>query len=112
MMPNAQCHLIAESCGSLTQLAEDDCYFVTTPLYHANAALVQVYPALVRGARVVITSGFSASEWLDQVRRAGATVTNVLGVMMEFVFRQSPRGSDRDHRLRVVLGQPAPVAIA
>src|SRR5215469_17113794 len=74
MMPNAQCHLLAESGASLTRLAEDDCYFVTTPLYHANAALVQVYPALVRGARAVIAHGFSASEWLDQVRRAGATV--------------------------------------
>jgi crotonobetaine/carnitine-CoA ligase len=112
MMPNAQCHLLAESCASLTRLGEDDCYFVTTPLYHANATLVQVYPALVRGARAVIAHGFSASQWLDQVRRAEATVTNLLGVMMEFVYRQPPRPSDQDHRLRVVLGQPAPAGIA
>ena len=112
MMTNAQCHLMAESGASLTRLAEDDCYFITTPLYHANAALVQVYPALLRGARAVIAKGFSASEWLAQARRSGATVTNLLGVMMEFVFRQPPRASDRDHRLRVVLGQPAPALIA
>lgn len=112
MMPNAQCHLAAESGANLTRLTGDDCYFVATPLYHANAVIMQVYPAMVRGARAVISPGFSASEWVDQLRRAGATVTNLLGVMMEFVFRQPPRPGDRDHRLRVVLGQPAPAAIA
>jgi carnitine-CoA ligase len=112
MMPNAQCHLAAESGANLTRLTEEDCYFVATPLYHGNAVLLQVYPTMVRGGRAVIAPGFSASEWGDQIRRAGATVTNLLGVMMEFVFRQPPRLDDRDHRLRVVLGQPAPAAIA
>lgn len=112
MMPNAQCRLAAESGASLTRLGEDDCYLVTTPLYHANAILMQVYPAMLRGARAVISPGFSASHWLEHVRRAGATVTNLLGVMMQFVFAQATRPTDRDHRLRVVLGQPAPAAIA
>jgi crotonobetaine/carnitine-CoA ligase len=112
MMPNAQCHLAAESAANLTRLTGDDCYLVTTPLYHGNAVLMQVYPTLTRGGRVVVAPGFSASGWVDQVRRSGATVTNLLGIMMEFVFRQPPRPADRDHRLRVVLGQPAPSAIA
>src|SRR5262245_27656592 len=112
MMPNAQCHLAAESGASLTRLTDEDCYFVATPLYHGNAVLLQVYPTLVRGGCAVIAPGFSASEWTNQIRRAGATITNLLGVMMEFVFRQPPRPGDRDHRLRVVLGQPAPAALA
>jgi crotonobetaine/carnitine-CoA ligase len=112
MMPNAQCHLIAESCRSLTRLTADDVYLVATPLYHANAPLMQVYPALLAGARAVLLPRFSASEWLAQARATGATVTNLLGVMMDFVFRQPPGPGDRDHRLRVVLGQPAPAAIA
>ena len=111
-MPNAQCHLAAESCVNLTRLTADDVYLVTTPLYHANAPLMQVYPALVAGARAVLLPRLSATEWLAQARATGATVTNLLGVMMDFLFRQPPSPGDRDHRLRVVLGQPAPAAIA
>lgn len=111
MLPHAHCYLFAEATANLTRLTEDDAYFVATPLYHGNAPIMQVYPALLRGARAVICPRFSASEWVAQIRSAGATVTNLLGVMMEFVFRQPPRPDDRDHRLRVVLGQPAPAAI-
>ncbi|MBI4591808.1 MAG: AMP-binding protein [Candidatus Rokubacteria bacterium] len=112
MMPNAQCHLLAECTRDLTRLSADDVYFVSTPLYHANAPVMQIYPSLLVGARAVIWSRFSASEWVDQIRRAGATVTNLLGVMMDFVFRQRARPEDTQHGLRVVLGQPAPAAIA
>jgi crotonobetaine/carnitine-CoA ligase len=112
MMPNAQCHLFAECPRNLTRLTEDDVYFVVTPLYHGNAPLMQVYPSLLAGAKAVLWPHFSASEWVSQVRRVGATVTNLLGVMMDFIFRQPPRDDDRDHRLRLVLGQPAPAAIA
>ena len=73
---------------------------------------MQVYPALVVGARAVLCPRFSASEWLVQARRVGATITNLLGVMMDFLFRQPAPAGDREHRLRVVLGQPAPAAIA
>ncbi len=111
MMPNAHLHLFAEFTASLTRLTGDDTYFVATPLYHGNAPIMQVYPAMLAGGRAVILPRFSASEWVDQIRRSGATATNLLGVMMEFVFRQPPQPGDRDHRLRVVLGQPAPVAI-
>ncbi|MBI2219146.1 MAG: AMP-binding protein [Candidatus Rokubacteria bacterium] len=111
MMPNAHCHLFAELTANLTRLTQDDVYFVATPLYHGNAPMMQVYPAMLRGGRAVVCPRFSASEWADQIRRSGATVTNLLGVMMEFVFRQPERPGDRDHRLRVALGQPAPAAI-
>lgn len=110
-MPNAHLHLFAESVVSLTRLSAADAYFVATPLYHGNAPMMQVYPSLLVGGRAVICPRFSASEWVSQIRQAGATATNLLGVMMDFVFRQPARPDDRDHRLRVVLGQPAPAAL-
>jgi carnitine-CoA ligase len=111
MMPNTHCHLFAESTAAITRLTGDDTYFVATPLYHGNAPMMQVYPAMLCGGRAVICPRFSASAWVEQIRRSGATVTTLIGVMMEFVFRQPARPGDRDHRLRVVLGQPAPAAI-
>ncbi len=110
-MPNAHCHLFAEAVMNLTRLTGNDVYFVATPLYHGNAPLMQVYPSLLVGARAVLWPRFSASEWVRQVQRTGATVTNLLGVMMDFIYRQPPRADDARHGLRVVLGQPAPVAI-
>ncbi len=111
MIPNAQCHLFAECTANLTRLTAGDVYFVATPLYHGNAPIMQVYPSMLVGAKAVIWPRFSASEWVDQIRRVGATVTNLLGVMMDFVFRQPPRDDDTTHCLRLVLGQPAPAAI-
>jgi carnitine-CoA ligase len=111
MVPNAHAHLFAESTASLTRLTGDDTYLVSTPLYHGNAPIMQVYPAMLVGGRAVICPRFSASDWVGQARRTGATVTNLLGVMMDFIHRQPARPDDRDHRMRVVLGQPAPAAI-
>ncbi len=111
MLPHAHCTLFAEATANLTRLTEADAYFVATPLYHGNAPIMQVYPSLLRGGRAILCRRFSASEWVEQIRSSGATVTNLLGVMMDFVYRQPPRAGDRDHRLRLVLGQPAPAAI-
>lgn len=111
MLPHGFCYLFADATVNLTRLTAEDTYLVSTPLYHANAPIMQVSPALLRGGRAVIAPRFSAGDWVAHVRAAGATATNLLGVMMDFIHRQPPRPDDRDHRLRVVLGQPAPAAI-
>jgi len=64
------------------------------------------------GGKAVIAPQFSASRWLDDVRRCGATVTNTLGVMTDFIYRQAPRPEDREHRLRLICAVPTPAEIA
>src|SRR5262249_45936847 len=54
----------------------------------------------------VVAERFRATSWLDEVRRAGATVTNGLGVIPEFIFRQPPTPRDREHRLRLMVAVP------
>jgi crotonobetaine/carnitine-CoA ligase len=46
------------------------------------------------------------------VRAAGATITNTLGVMTEFIHRQPARPEDRHHRLRLICAVPTPAEIA
>ncbi|BBY89460.1 AMP-binding protein [Mycolicibacterium tokaiense] len=89
----------------------DDVFFCCMPLFHSNAQILQVLAPLLVGARVSIWPEFSASRWLDQVRSVGATVTNTLGVMSEFVHRQPARSDDADNPLRIVQTIPAPAAI-
>ncbi|KWX57362.1 AMP-binding protein [Mycobacterium sp. NAZ190054] len=88
-----------------------DVFFCCMPLFHSNAQVLQVVAPLMVGGRVSIWPEFSASRWLDQVRSVGATITNTLGVMTEFLHRQPARPDDADNPLRIVQTIPAPAAI-
>jgi carnitine-CoA ligase len=105
-MPNSQLYFFAQIVVSLTRLTHDDVYLTTTPLFHGNATFMAVYPAIVAGGRAVVRSKFSASRWIDHVRDSGVTVTNFVGVMMDFAWKQPPRADDRDNRLRCVYAAP------
>ena len=105
-MPHSQLYFFAQIVVSLTRLTPDDVYLTTTPLFHGNATFMAVYPAIVAGGRAVIRSKFSASRWIDHVRDSGVTVTNFVGVMMDFAWKQEPREDDRDNKLRCVYAAP------
>jgi crotonobetaine/carnitine-CoA ligase len=106
MMPHAHMYLFADECVSLTRLTEADSYMSVGPLFHGNSQFLAAYPALIAGSRYVLQRRFSASEWIDQVRAAGATVTNFVGVMMDFVWQQEPRPDDADNELRCIFAAP------
>ena len=105
-MPFGQLYFFAQIVVSLTRLTPDDVYLTTTPLFHGNAQFMAAYPALVAGGRAVIRPKFSASRWIDHVRDSGVTVTNFVGVMMDFAWKQAPRENDRDNVLRCVYAAP------
>jgi crotonobetaine/carnitine-CoA ligase len=105
-MPFSQLYFFAQIVVSLTRLTPDDVYLTTTPLFHGNAQFMAAYPALVAGGRAVVRPKFSASRWIDHVRDSGVTVTNFVGVMMDFAWKQAPRENDRDNVLRAVYAAP------
>lgn len=105
-MPHAQMYFFAEECVSLTRLTSDDAWMTVTPLFHGNAQFMAAYPALLAGARAVVRSRFSASRWVDQLRESNVTVTNMIGVMMDFIHKQEERGDDADNPLRCVFAAP------
>ena len=108
LMPHAACSLLLFGLGSLDNLClqSTDNYYVVLPLFHANGLFMQVYGCLIAGAKAVIRRRFSASAWLADVRRHGATITNTLGILSSFIFEQPPQPADRDHRLRLVMAAP------
>jgi carnitine-CoA ligase len=105
-MPHAHLYLFGYNKIKAIRLTLDDVYYCCMPLFHANALFMQVFSALIAGCKLVLARSFSASRWLDDVRRSQATVTNTLGVMTEFIYRQPPRPEDREHRLRVIVAVP------
>ena len=106
MMPHAHMHLFADECVSLTRLTDADAYMSCGPLFHGNSHFLAAYPALIAGARYVLQERFSASQWLEQVQESGATVTNFVGVMMDFVWQQPSTEGDADNKLRCVFAAP------
>ncbi|MGI9598549.1 MAG: AMP-binding protein [Acidimicrobiales bacterium] len=111
MMPHAHMTLFADECVSLTRLTDADTYLSVGPLFHGNSQFLAAYPSLLAGARYVLHERFSATEWLDQIRAAGATVTNFVGVMMDFVWQQPPRPDDADNQLRCIFAAPTASSI-
>jgi carnitine-CoA ligase len=110
-MPHAQMYFFGDEVVSLTRLSAVDTYLTVTPLFHGNAQFMAAYPALIAGARLVVRPRFSASRWIDHIRDEGVTVTNLLGVMMDFVWKQPPRPDDADNHLRAVFAAPTASSI-
>ncbi|HEX5193208.1 MAG TPA: AMP-binding protein [Solirubrobacteraceae bacterium] len=111
MMSHAQLAFFADQDVSLCRLTSEDCYMSVGPLFHGNAQFLAVYPALIAGCRVIVQKRFSATRWLDQIRSGGVTVTNLVGVMMDFVFNQPPTEYDGDNRLRCCYSVPTATSI-
>jgi carnitine-CoA ligase len=104
--------VFAQGVVDTAQLTGADVNYVVHPLFHANAQFMQILPSLLVGARISLWPGFSASRWLDQVRETGATITNTLGVMCNFIHSQPVRENDADNPLRAMITLPAPSDIA
>ena len=110
-MPHAQMYFFGDEVVSLQRLTPEDVYFTCTPLFHGNAQFMAAYPALIAGARLVCRPKFSASRWVDHLRESGVTATNLIGVMMDFIWKQPARPDDADNVLRTVFAAPTATSI-
>jgi crotonobetaine/carnitine-CoA ligase len=106
LMPHGHCYLFGLGTAEALALTAEDRYYICMPLFHANALLMQLLGSLIAGTEVVVAERFRATTWLAEIRDSGATVTNGLGVIPEFIFRQPATDRDRDHRLRVMMAIP------
>lgn len=106
LMPHAHLYLFAVGVQQALAPGEDDVYYVAMPLFHANGLFMQVLASLYGGSRVYLVERFSPNRWLDEVIASGATLTNALGVMPEFIYNTPESPRDRDHKLRAVMAVP------
>jgi crotonobetaine/carnitine-CoA ligase len=106
LMPHAHCFLMGLGTIDNLRITPNDRYYVVLPLFHANGLLLQVGATLIAGGSAVLRERFSASAWLQDIRRFNATVTNMLGVVAAFVVATPPSPLDGDHHLRVICNAP------
>ncbi|GAA4720349.1 AMP-binding protein [Nocardioides conyzicola] len=89
------------------QLGRDDVAYNAMPMFHGNALMASWGPCLVHGATFALRRRFSASGFLDDVRRFGATYFNYVGRSLSYVLAQPERPEERDNRLRMGFGTEA-----
>jgi fatty-acyl-CoA synthase len=85
-------------------IGADDTVYAPLPLYHGESNFVGFSVALRAGGTFASRRRFSASEFLGDVRRHGATMFVYVGELCRYLLRQPPGPADRDHRLRVGAG--------
>ncbi|OBF63225.1 acyl-CoA synthetase [Mycobacterium sp. 852002-51971_SCH5477799-a] len=87
-------------------LTEQDTCYVSMPLFHSNAVVAGWAPAVCSGAAMV-PAKFSASSFLDDIRRYGATYMNYVGKPLAYILATAERDDDADNPLRVAFGNEA-----
>jgi fatty-acyl-CoA synthase len=88
----------------LLDVDADDVGYLAMPLFHSNSLMVGLAPALVAGASVGLARRFSASRFLDDVRRYGATWFNYTGKPLAYLLATPERPDDAENPLRLAYG--------
>jgi carnitine-CoA ligase len=109
--PHAQFYWWGTIMGELLELTEHDVLYTCLPLFHTNA-LNAFMQALQVGATYVVDDRFSASQFWVRSKACGATVTYLLGAMVNMLWVQPQGPQDRDHRVRIALAPATPTALS
>ncbi|TDC56272.1 acyl-CoA synthetase [Actinomadura sp. KC345] len=88
-------------------LTRDDVFYVVMPMFHSNALMAGIAPAVATGGRLVLRRKFSASGFLPDVRRHGVTFFNYVGKPLSYVLATPERPDDADNPLRIAFGNEA-----
>ena len=89
------------------ELGAADTTYLSMPLFHSNAIIAGWTPTVACGGTIALARRFSASGFLPDVRRFGATYANYVGKPLSYVLAQPERDDDASNPLRVVFGNEA-----
>lgn len=90
------------------KVSGDDCVYVSLPLFHAAALLGSAYTMAALGGSVALTRRFSASNYWNEIRETKATITTLMGSMVNILCTQPVTPNDGSHSLRLVKTAPFP----
>jgi fatty-acyl-CoA synthase len=88
-------------------LGPTDVFYLSMPLFHSNAVMAGWAPAVAARGSIALRRKFSASNFIDDVRRFTATYANYVGKPMSYVLATPPRSDDADNPLRIMYGNEA-----
>lgn len=98
---------VAIAGSTMTQrfdLGPTDVCYVSMPLFHSNAVLVGWSVSAACRGSMALRRKFSASGFLPDIRRFGATYANYVGKPLSYVLATPEQPDDADTPLRAVYG--------
>ena len=81
----------------------DTCY-LSMPLFHSNAIMAGWAVAVAAGASIALRRKFSASQFIPDVRRYGATYANYVGKPLSYILTTAAQPDDADNPLKFLYG--------
>ncbi|MBW5425644.1 AMP-binding protein [Streptomyces sp. BG9H] len=85
----------------------EDTHYICMPMFHGNAVIADWAPALAAGAGVALRRRFSASGFLTDVRKFGATYFTYVGRAVQYILATPAQPDDRENPLRIGFGTEA-----
>ncbi len=99
--------LVGLSMVGVAGIHRDTVTYLSMPLFHSNALFAGWSPTITAGGTSVLRRRFSASSFLPDVRRYGATYANYVGKPLSYVLATPERPDDADNPLEFVFGNEA-----
>jgi fatty-acyl-CoA synthase len=81
----------------------DTCY-LSMPLFHSNAIMAGWGPAVAAQASIALRRKFSASQFIPDTRKYGATYANYVGKPLSYILATPPQPDDADNPLKFLYG--------
>lgn len=98
---------IGRTLAGMVDFGPDDVCYLAMPMFHSNALMAGWAPALAGASTVALRRRFSASGFLPDVRRFGATYFNYVGKPLSYILATPEQPDDADNTLRLVFGNEA-----
>lgn len=108
MRPSAADYSSARNYAEIMDVGPKDVCFTCLPLFHSNAMVMTVYPALIKGAKTVIEEKYSASNFWKWIVDHNVTKFNIVGTIAYFLWNTPSVPEEKKHKVKLVLGSPAP----
>lgn len=95
---------IGKTLSEMRGIGPDDVGYLVMPMFHSNALMAGWAPVLYQGACGALRRRFSASGFLPDIRKFGATYVNYVGKPLTYVLATPEQADDADNPLRLAFG--------
>lgn len=93
-----------------TELNRNSVSYLCMPLFHGNSAMMNYAPSVFVGATICLARKFSASGFVRDIHRFGATFVNYVGRALSYVLAQPANPADAGCSLQLAIGTEASAA--
>jgi carnitine-CoA ligase len=111
IIPHEKPLATAREIGARSRLSPDSVLFTALPLFHCNAQEMTALTAMLYDLTAAFDERFHASTFWETAASMGATHVSLLIAMINVLFKQPAKASDRTHAVRTALTAGATRAV-